>query len=383
MQLVRDRAVRADGLRVLTPDGDVQVGNRSASARRPANVRSRRLVGRRLLGTGAVLTVASLLVACGNTPDTASRLGSADTTSSAAGKGATALGLNPAIIGQYVVKGTPISPSAKATPKTSAHPNSPASGTGSVDPTGQQGSGDPSGENPFTTLSGYTLDYVQEFNGDSMPSGYYEYNGTPGGVSSSQSQFVPSMCTFSGGEAHLLANGIDTCGLQYYGTPQTYGAWFARIQAPSEPSGVSVGNVFLLFPANNEWPPEIDIYEDHGTRTATASSVINTVSNVCGSSPSGQCISSHVQSNGHSGGTANDDTQWHTYGVEWTPSGVTWFIDGRVIFTAPTSQVPSGAQPPDTPMYMDLQAENTTGAPAPAGMTTMNVDWAEEFSWNG
>jgi hypothetical protein len=380
MQQVPDRVVRTDGLQVLTPDGDVQVGNRSASAGRPANVHSRRRAGRRLLGTGAVLAAgASLLVACGTAPDTASRLGPADTKSGAAQGGAAALGFNPAIIGQYVVKGTPISPSPKATPKASAHPSSPAPDTGSVSPTGQQGSGDPSGENPFTTLSGFTPAYVQEFNGDGMPSGYDEYNGTPGGVSASQSQFVPSMCTFSDGEAHLLANGIDTCGLQYFGTPQTYGAWFARIQAPSEQSGVSVGNVFLLFPANNEWPPEIDIYEDHGTRTATSSSVLNTVSSAC----SGQCISSHVQSNGHSGGTAVDATQWHTYGVEWTPSGVTWFIDGRVIFTAPTSQVPSGAQPPDTPMYMDLQSENTTGAAAPAGMTSMNVDWVEQFSWSG
>jgi hypothetical protein len=389
MQQVPDRVVRTDGLPVLTPGGDVQAGHRSASARRAANVHGRRLAGRRLLGTGAVVAAGvSLLVACGSAPDTASRLGPADTKSgTAAPGGAAALGFNPAIIGQYVVKGTPISPSPKPTQKTSKHPSSPAPNTGSesgsVNPTGQQGSGDPSGENPFTTLSGYTLDYVQEFNGDTMPSGYDEYNGTPGGVSSSQSQFVPSMCTFSNGEAHLLANGIDTCGLQYYGTPQTYGAWFARLQSPSEPSGVSVGNVFLLFPANNEWPPEIDIYEDHGTRTATSSSVINTVGGACGSSPSPQCLSSYVQSNGNSGGTANDDTQWHTYGVEWTPSGVTWFIDGRVVFTAPASQAPSGSQQPDTQMYMDLQSENTTGAAAPAGMTSMNVDWAEEFSWNG
>jgi hypothetical protein len=351
------------------------------------DVHSRRLAGRRLLGTGAILAAgASLVVACGTAPDTASRLGPADTkSSSAAPGGAAALGFNPAIIGQYVVKGTPISPSPKATPKASKHPSTPApnTGSGSVSPTGQQGSGDPSGENPFTTLSGYTLDYSQEFNGNTMPSGWDEYNGTPGGVSSSQSQFVPSMCTFGGGEAQLQANGIDTCGLQYFGTPQTYGAWFARLQAPSEPSGVSVGNVFLLFPANNEWPPEIDIYEDNGSRDNTSASMYNTVGDLCGSSPSPQCLGPYAQSNGHSGGVSNDDTQWHTYGVEWTPSGVTWLIDGQVVFTAPASQVPSGAQQPDTPMFMDLQSENTDGASAPAGMTSMNVDWVEEFSWNG
>jgi hypothetical protein len=397
MQQVPDRVVRTDGLQALTPDGDGQSSNRSAFAKRPTKVHSRHLAGRRLLVTGAILAVgASLLVACGNDADTASQVAPMDTKSGTAADGGTGLSLNPSIIGSYVVKGTPISPSAKATSSAKATPttkqatptaseqsSSPMPSTGPVSPTGQQGSGDPSGENPFTTLSGYSLKSVQEFTGNSIPSGWDAYNGTPGGVSAQQSQFAPSMCTFSGGEAQLVASGIDTCGLQYYGSPQVYGAWFARLQAPNEPSGVSVGNVFLLFPANNQWPPEIDIYEDHGTRTSTSASMYNTVGSVCGSSPTAQCLGPYAQSNGHSGGVANDDTQWHTYGVEWTPSGVTWLIDGRVVFTAPASQVVSPAQQPDTPMYMDLQSENTTGASAPTGTLSMSVDWAEEFSWNG
>jgi hypothetical protein len=348
----------------------------------------RRLTARRLLGTSAIIAAGtSMLVACGHSSDTASRLSPLEVRGNTAAKGGTGLSLNglslnPAIIGHYVVKGTPMSASPKPKPKPTTKAT-PTTSDGSPTPDGQQGSGDPSGENPFTTLSGYTLNYVQEFNGNSIPSGWDAYNGTPGGVSSSQSEFVSSMCTFGDGEAQLLANGVDTCGLQFYGSPLTYGAFFARIQAPAQPSGVSVGNVFLLFPANNSWPPEIDIYEDNGSRSTTTNSMYNTVGNLCGSSPTPQCLAPYAKSNGQSGGVANDDTQWHTYGVEWNPSGVTWFIDGRVVYSAPADQTPSGAQQPDTPMYMDLQAENTDGASAPAGMTTMDVDWVEEFSWNG
>ena len=39
------------------------------------------------------------------------------------------------------------------------------------------------------------------------------------------------MCTFSGGEAHFMASGIDSCGMHSQAEPQKYGAWFARLQA--------------------------------------------------------------------------------------------------------------------------------------------------------
>ena len=192
------------------------------------------------------------------------------------------------------------------------------------------------------------------------------------------------MCAFSGGEAHFMASGIDSCGLNYSGTPQEYGAWFARVKGDDEPSGMSFSDIFLLWPANNQWPPEIDIYEDSGgSRPGTTATVHNTVGNACGASPSGQCLAAYEQSNAQSGGVSNNGTGWHTYGVEWTPSGATWLIDSRVIFTALASQVKSPAQQPALPMNMDLQSQNLQGAGTPTPRETMTVDWVEEFSWNG
>ncbi len=196
-------------------------------------------------------------------------------------------------------------------------------------------------------------------------------------------QWAPSMCTFGGGEAHFVAMGIDSCGLEYYGDPQVYGAWFARLKADTEPSNIFFSNIFLLWPANNQWPPEIDVYEDGGGRSSTSASVYNTVGDMCGSSPTSQCLKPYGQSNGESGGTPNNDAQWHTYGVEWTPSGVTWFIDGRVVYTAPASQVKLPAKQPAVPMYMDLQSQNVQGGGTPTQRESMIVDWVEEYGWNG
>jgi hypothetical protein len=57
---------------------------------------------------------------------------------------------------------------------------------------------------------------------------------------------------------------------------------------------------------------------------------------------------------------------------------------GGVVFSAPASQTPSGAQQPALPMLMTLQSEDLQGgAGAASGTQTMSVDWVEQFSWNG
>ncbi len=191
------------------------------------------------------------------------------------------------------------------------------------------------------------------------------------------------MCTFSGGEAHFMASGIDSCGMKFLGDNQEYGAWFARMQGNVEPAGQLFTDIFLLWPANNQWPPEIDVYEDKGDRSRTGATVFDTPGNACGSSPSVGCLDEYTQNNWGSNGVANNGTEWHTYGVEWTPSGVSWLIDGRVVFTAPASAVKSPAQQPALPMNMALQSENLQGSPgASTTEDTMNVDWVEQFSWN-
>jgi hypothetical protein len=361
-------------------------------------------VRRGLIAAGAFAALGAL-AACGSVGNTAGHVPSAVVApgTAAVGRGVEGTG-QPVIISRAIASGRPVASTGKAALKqatrqpkakssaasssTAAQPSptQPSStGAPSEAPTGGQGGGDPSGQNPATSLSGFTLKYAQEFNGDSAPANWHVYNNqTPGGESSSQAQWVESMCTFSGGEAHFMASGIDSCGMQYMGAPQEYGAFFARLQADDNPSGEMFSDIFLLWPSNFQWPPEIDIYEDKADRTRTAATMFNTVGSACGSSPSISCLTPYSQSNDASNGVANSDTEWHTYGVEWTPSGVSWLIDGNVVFSAPASQTPSGAQQPALPMLMTLQSEDLQGgAGAASGTQTMSVDWVEQFSWNG
>jgi len=385
-----------------------QMGQNTTGVTRE-QTRPRSWVRRGLVGAGALAAVGALAACSGVTPD-ALQASSAIAKLGPSADGGTVQSHNaPAIISRGIAHGRPARPAPKAERRHWGHPNpsgSPTatpsgtatgtptgtptatpSGTPSAPPTstptgGQSGS-DPSGQNPATTLSGYTLKYSQEFTGDSLPSGWGEYEGTPGGESASVAQWEPGMCTFSGGEAHFMASGIDSCGMHDTAQSQEYGAWFARLQANAEPAGQLFTDIFLLWPSNNQWPPEIDVYEDEGNRARTTATLWNTVGTACGASTSSSCLSQYTQTNGGSGGVANDGTEWHTYGVEWTPSGVSWLIDGKVIFTAPASAVKSPAQQPALTMNMALQSENLQGSGTTSTYDSMNVDWVEQFSYNG
>jgi Glycosyl hydrolases family 16 len=335
---------------------------------------------------GALLAIGvSLLAACSSNPaSTATHASQGGTTGSTATDGSSGLSLAPpAVIGHAIARGT-TKPTATPTGTRStaaAQRSTPPGGTSSQ--SDSQGVANPSGENPPTALSGFTLKYTQNFDGGSIPPSWDAYSAVPGGLTSNVALWVPSMCTFSGGEAHFMAMGVNSCGLEYYGAPQVHGAWFARLKGDNQPTNLFFSNIFLLWPANNQWPPEIDIYEDNGYRFNTRATLINEVGSICGSAPTFACLQPYEQGNSTSGGFSNDGTQWHTYGVEWTPAGVSWLIDGRVVVTAPASEVKSPARQPALPMYMAVQSENMYGAGTPAERETMTVDWVAEFSWNG
>src|SRR5262249_51264715 len=90
---------------------------------------------------------------------------------------------------------------------------------------------------------------------------------------------------------------------------QTYGYWEIRAQVPS---GDGLWPAFWLLPTNYYWPPEIDIMEVLGKDPST---VYNGFVGV---------------NEGFSQATQIDDlsTGLHTFGFAWTPSTMTWYVDG-------------------------------------------------------
>ena len=72
-----------------------------------------------------------------------------------------------------------------------------------------------------------------------------------------------------------------------------------------------------------------------------------------------------------------DMTQWHNYAVQWCPSGVTGYVDGQLWFkdTDPAHQ-------PDQSMHLTMQLDWFPNG-QPTKPSTMDVDWARNYSING
>jgi beta-glucanase (GH16 family) len=229
------------------------------------------------------------------------------------------------------------------------------------------------GATPPGNVRGWRLAYHTDFSGNSLPAGWGAYSGEPG--SDPYGYWDPADVTVGNGELQLRTKADDdpqqpgassTGGISFYGNPQTYGMYLVRMKGDYEP-GLQISDIALLWPAgNNVWPPEIDFYEDEGGARSGFTASLHP-------GPDGDdcCIIRRS--------TSNSGTQWHTYGLIWTPTSITYTIDGKVWGEVESSQLSSPAQWPDVPMNLDLQSQNLGAAQPNGSITTLTVAWVAEY----
>lgn len=208
-------------------------------------------------------------------------------------------------------------------------------------------------------LAGYSESYVNDFNGSSVPSGWDIYNGQPGGdpgamFGSAHVAVSNGMLQLNTFEDPSYNNEWVTGGLCQCGLSATYGAYFVR----SRDTGAGPAEIELLWPTGS-WPPEIDFNETAGGVTGSSATVHFGAAN----SQSRRALSI-------------DMTQWHTWGVIWTPSSITYTVDGNVWGT-----VTVASEIPDQPMTLDLQQQTfcASGWACPSAPESMQVDWVAEY----
>jgi beta-glucanase (GH16 family) len=214
-------------------------------------------------------------------------------------------------------------------------------------------------------MTGHSQTFSDDFGGSTL-SGWSAYSGQPSGDSGSQ----------WGGASHAVVGGgllsLKTFQDSAYnnewvtgGVSQnvthTYGAYFVR----SRVTGAGPTNVELLFPASG-WPPEVDFNETSGVSTGTSATTIWAVN--------GSGTKSQVQVQ-----QSIDMTQWHTWGVIWTPTSVTYTVDGRVWGT-----VTNASEVPQVAMRLDLQQQTwcSSGFACPSAPQSMQIDWVTEYAAN-
>jgi len=71
-----------------------------------------------------------------------------------------------------------------------------------------------------------------------------------------------------------------------------------------------------------------------------------------------------------------DLTQWHTWGVIWTPTSITYTVDGRV-----WGHVTTPAAVPDQFMTLNIQQQTwcSSGWACPKAPQSLLVDWVAEY----
>lgn len=154
------------------------------------------------------------------------------------------------------------------------------------------------------------------------------------------------------------SDGLTSGGVSLWKHPQTYGKWEVGLR--SHPSRTYSYHI-LLWPQNENWPPEIDFAESFdGTRGETQAFIHYRDS---------AGAARKVEFN-----TFFDATVDHTVAVEWTPDSVRLLRNGREWGTV------TGEMVPHTPMWLALQVESQAlgrdGNVAPGTrQKVLEVDW--------
>ena len=222
---------------------------------------------------------------------------------------------------------------------------------------------EPSGMSPPGpyVLPHYRRVYATDFTGSVLPPGWVDFTGVPGGDPGGQ--FAPSHVNVARGMLQLRTwrdpayhNKWASGGLCQCGLPFTYGAFFVR----SRITGPGPNEVELLWPLSNIWPPEIDFYETGAKDNSTSWTLHYGASN------------SFVQQT-----LRIDQTKWHTWGVIWTPSKITYTVDGNEWGSFSGSYAI-----PTVPMTLDLQQRPgcSLGPVCTSVPQSMLVDWVTEYT---
>jgi chitodextrinase len=174
----------------------------------------------------------------------------------------------------------------------------------------------------------------------------------------------PSAITLDGA-GHLvitadMENGTLVSGGMNAKLDLTYGYYEFRVRTEVDPTATTSG-VVLMWPTSGNWPTdgETDIYET-GSYTNTRSPFYSFV---------------HWGSTNQQTSTVQnaDGTQWHTMGLDWTPSALKFYRDGVLVWT-----VTNSAAIPDVMQHMAIQLDATKTRTLTQPVR-MYVDWVRIY----
>lgn len=210
-----------------------------------------------------------------------------------------------------------------------------------------------------SALAGYHRVYMTDFVGGALPSGWDVFTGTPSGDPGGQwgqghVSVEDGLLDLSTWQDPVYGNEWVSGGLSQ-ATGTVYGAFFVR----SRMTGPGPTQVEMLWPLQG-WPPEIDFDETYGPVDQSMATDHFTPAN----------LQIHRV-------VAVNMEQWHTWGVIWTPTRITYTLDGRVWGT-----VTDPAAIPHQPMSLHIQQQTwcSSNFACPSTTESTLVDWVAEYA---
>jgi hypothetical protein len=227
---------------------------------------------------------------------------------------------------------------------------------------------------PIGNVPGWRQTFVEDFNGGDLNQRWSLYDGQPNGDPGGW--FLPSHVSQASGRLIINASKTKTPNGDLYATgglsnsksfSQVYGKFSIRFRIDQ---GYGINYIVMLWPADDSWPPEINIAEDNGLRRDLITSTLH----YGGHGSAVRRISHDL--------TGLDFTQWHTVGLEWTPGKLVMFLDGQEWARTESSAVPA------VPMSIALQSQawycggNFSDCPNSTTPKNVNmeVDWAVAYA---
>ncbi|HYK66940.1 MAG TPA: glycoside hydrolase family 16 protein [Streptosporangiaceae bacterium] len=158
---------------------------------------------------------------------------------------------------------------------------------------------------------------------------------------------MPSQVQVRNGTLNLIAQREPTAGSSSNGSPRTYPCrsgmvtsypgfqfQYGYIQVVANiPSGQGLWPALWLAAANLHWPPEMDMLEAWGSgRTFDGAPYAAMYFHYSTPTSNNTYIKAIVS-------PASLAIGWHTFALSWTPTQVTWLVDGRPFMTT-TQNIP-------------------------------------------
>ncbi|MFC3850168.1 glycoside hydrolase family 16 protein [Corynebacterium hansenii] len=196
--------------------------------------------------------------------------------------------------------------------------------------------------------------FRDEFGGESLGSHWEAFNGKPS--SDPHVRWVSSMAKVENGSLVLSGapayGGWATGAVSGWRMPRTHGLYEIRMRAI--PHRVLSYHV-LLWPADDNWPPEIDLAEGYRADRSRTDAFLHW-----------RDAGGERRKRGYQ--VRVDATKPATWAIEWLPGSVRLLVDGVEFARA------DGDPVPDRPMWFGMQIEaratvEGTGAPADNGVT--------------